>query len=244
MERSYILPDGMDFTSVPDPILGVVVDQIEDICVLKTLIRIVWLYYKKQGFPRFLTLRDISSDYTIRNTLTRYRQATQEDLVEILDQIVSIGVIINAPVSRDEKSGYVYILNTEEGRRAEKLIYDGSVDFGKLDIVDDLIVNEDFGQNTSVLVQNIFKLYEQNIGVITPIVSEELKDAETIYPGEWISEAFRESALLNKRSWRYVEAILKRWKTEGKQDGKSRGDTKKNDSREWIRRHGLKKFPR
>mgnify|MGYP001201473209 CR=1 FL=1 len=243
IERNYILPDGMDFTSVPDPILGVVLDHVEDICVLKTLIRIVGLYYKKQGYPRFLTVQDIGGDYTISNTLKKYQRSTREDLVAILDEIVSIGVIVRVPVSIDEEPAYIYILNTKEGRRAVQLINDGAINFRDLDTIDSLIFAADGDKGTSVTSQNIFKLYEQNIGVITPIVSEELKDAETIYPDEWIAEAFRESALLNKRNWRYVEAILKRWKTEGKQDGKSRGDTKKNDSREWIRRYGLNKYP-
>ena len=48
MKQHYVLPDGVEFTSVPDPILGVVVDEIEDIKVLKTVMRIVWLYYNKK----------------------------------------------------------------------------------------------------------------------------------------------------------------------------------------------------
>ena len=251
MKQHYVLPDGVEFTSVPDPILGVVVDEIEDIKVLKTVMRIVWLYYKKKGFPRFLTLHDISGDHTIRKTLSKsgYGPVKYENLIEVLDKISSIGLLITIPVSIYENQEYIYILNTKEGRRAVELFNAGDIDIEKLPIPikDSLIVNNEneLGVDNYIptTAQNIFKLYEQNIGIITPIVSEELKDAETIYPYEWIVEAFTESALLNKRSWRYIEAILKRWKTEGKQDGKSRGDTKKVDSREWIRRHGLKKFP-
>jgi DnaD/phage-associated family protein len=61
----------------------------------------------------------------------------------------------------------------------------------------------------------IFALYEENIGSITPLIAEELQDAEQRYPPEWLRYAFKEAVSVNKRSWRYVERILRRWETEG-----------------------------
>jgi len=55
---------------------------------------------------------------------------------------------------------------------------------------------------------NIFILYEQNIGLLTPPIADELRQAEQTYPAGWIEEAFREAVSLNKRSWRYIRAIL------------------------------------
>src|SRR5206468_2494137 len=37
---------------------------------------------------------------------------------------------------------------------------------------------------------NIFVLYEQNIGLLSPLLADELKDAADQYPGEWIEAAF------------------------------------------------------
>ncbi len=64
---------------------------------------------------------------------------------------------------------------------------------------------------------NIFVLYEQNIGLLTPLIAEELKDAANQYPTEWIEAAFREAMYHNKRKWSYIRAILRRWETEGRQ---------------------------
>ena len=64
---------------------------------------------------------------------------------------------------------------------------------------------------------NIFVLYEQNIGLLSPLIADELKDAADQYPAEWIEAAFREAVLQNKRKWSYIRAILKRWATEGRQ---------------------------
>jgi DnaD/phage-associated family protein len=73
---------------------------------------------------------------------------------------------------------------------------------------------------------NIFALYEQNIGMITPMIAEELKEAEKIYPPQWIEEALKEAVALNKRSWRYIARILERWASEGKDSGEYRRHTK------------------
>jgi len=64
---------------------------------------------------------------------------------------------------------------------------------------------------------NIFALYEQNIGLLTPLIAEDLKDAVNHYPEEWIEAAFREALQHNKRKWSYISAILRRWETEGRQ---------------------------
>ena len=65
----------------------------------------------------------------------------------------------------------------------------------------------------------IFKIYEREIGPLTPIISQEigiyLDDPQC--PAEYIADAIHEAALNNKRNWRYIAAILKRWMVEGKQ---------------------------
>jgi DNA replication protein len=82
---------------------------------------------------------------------------------------------------------------------------------------------------------NIFALYEQNIGMITPMIAEELKEAEKLYPPQWIEEAFKEAVTLNKRSWKYIARILERWASEGKDSGKHRGNIKKDDPDKYIK---------
>jgi DNA replication protein len=82
---------------------------------------------------------------------------------------------------------------------------------------------------------NIFDLYEQNIGIITPMIAEELKDAEKLYPPQWIEEAFKEAVTLNKRSWRYIARILERWASEGKDSGEYKRDIKKDDPDKYVK---------
>ena len=82
---------------------------------------------------------------------------------------------------------------------------------------------------------NIFVLYEQNIGMITPMIAEELQEAEKLYPPGWIEEAFKEAVTLNKRSWRYIARILERWASEGKDSGEYKRDIKKDDPDKYIK---------
>jgi DNA replication protein len=63
---------------------------------------------------------------------------------------------------------------------------------------------------------NVFTLYEQNIGLLSPMIADQLKDAADQYPPEWIEDAFRRAVEQNKRTWSYVRAILRRWETEGR----------------------------
>jgi len=82
---------------------------------------------------------------------------------------------------------------------------------------------------------NIFALYEQNIGMITPMIVEELKEAEKLYPPQWIEEAFKEAVTLNKRSWKYIARILERWASEGKDSGEYRRDIKKDGPDKYVK---------
>lgn len=61
-------------------------------------------------------------------------------------------------------------------------------------------------------------VYEAEIGMLSPSVAAALGEAEQTYSTAWVADALREAARQNKRSWSYAEAILRRWKAEGRQD--------------------------
>lgn len=70
-------------------------------------------------------------------------------------------------------------------------------------------------KNNDVVV-NIFKLYEHTVGILTPMMADELRQAEKDYPAEWLPEAFLLAEKANVRKWNYILAILKKWKTDGR----------------------------
>ena len=59
------------------------------------------------------------------------------------------------------------------------------------------------------------KLYQSNIGMITPMISDFLKEAAGEYPPDWYAPAFEIAVKNNVRKWNYVEAVLKSWNVNG-----------------------------
>lgn len=69
----------------------------------------------------------------------------------------------------------------------------------------------------------IVRHYENNIGLLTPAVREKIIDSLEDFPAERILEAINRACLQNKRSWAYVQGILKRWRRDGyDDDGRAR----------------------
>jgi len=77
---------------------------------------------------------------------------------------------------------------------------------------------------------NVFKVYENEIGMLTQMIGEELEQAEKDYPQGWTEEALMEASKNNKRSWAYAKAILKRWKVEGRNNGSGARKTAYTDA--------------
>ncbi len=65
---------------------------------------------------------------------------------------------------------------------------------------------------------NVFRLYEQNIGLLTPMLAERIVGALERYPGAWIEEAIAEAVTYNRRNWRYIARILENWAVAGRGD--------------------------
>jgi DnaD/phage-associated family protein len=159
---------------------------------------------------RYLRRRDLESDQVLRASLG---EAPDEALRSALERAVERGTLLHISNTMDGTTDDLYFANTPKGRAAVESIARG-------EWPDDL---ESAGR------PNIFTLFEQNIGMLTPLIAEELREAEETYPAEWIEEAFREAVRLNKRNWKYIRAILERWSTEGKVDRKDRREGRRRD---------------
>ena len=68
--------------------------------------------------------------------------------------------------------------------------------------------------------KNVFRTYEQEMGVITNHIAERLKADIEDYSEEWLIDAILIASRAQVRNLPYVESILSRWKTDGKDAGK------------------------
>jgi DnaD/phage-associated family protein len=64
----------------------------------------------------------------------------------------------------------------------------------------------------------VFRLYEQNIGPLTPLIAQQVIKATDLYPISWIEDAIGEAVAYNRRSWRYIARILENRAADGPPD--------------------------
>jgi DnaD/phage-associated family protein len=228
-------PAKSKFTPIPNIFFSEVLPQIDDIVELKVTLHIFWVLYQKRGYPRFVTFDELISDPVLIRGL-RGEGPPSSPLRQGLTEAVSRGTILCLKLERDSGVQELYFMNTDADRRAIEGIRSGELKVGNLAKAEPCPVTQE--------QPNIFTLYEKNIGMLTPIIAEELKEAEKLYPASWIQDAFKEAVDLNKRSWRYISRILERWTAEGKHDGEPGRYSKADASPEEYRRrygHLLKK---
>jgi DNA replication protein len=191
-------PGKVRSVGLPESVFTELVPLIDDLAELKLTLHVMWRLRRQRGQVRYLRRADLASD---RVLLSGLGDAPAEALDRALKRAVERGTLLRVePAGR--ASDDFYFANTPKGREAVAAIARG-------EWPDEL---ESAGR------ANIFTLYEQNIGLLTPLVADELREAEENYPAEWIEEAFREATSLNKRNWKYIRAILERWRTEGRGD--------------------------
>lgn len=193
------------YSSIPNAFFSTVMPDIDDVDELKATLTAIRLLVPKKGYPRHISFKEIIEASGM----------SEKDLRHGLELAVVRGTILSVNM----EDGGIYLLNTETDRDAVDKIINGHIHIGR--------IPKGPPQET-VSRPNIFDLYERNVGVLTPMIAEELKEAEDNYPAEWIEDAIKEAVSLNIRKWRYVASILERWAVEGKDDGKTGPDSKKD----------------
>ena len=220
MEQFKGFPAKMQFTSIPNVFFSSLLPQISDIAELKTTLHIFWALYHKRGYPRFVSYRELLGNKSLMNSLRETEEPPDKVLGNALEMAAKRGTILHLILDRDGVPEDIYFLNTEQDRQAVTKIQNGELSLSGLKAEGQTYVETEEQHD-------IFTLYEQNIGMLTPMIAEELRDAERLYPETWIKDAIKESVSLNKRNIRYIVRILERWLAEGKSNGAYRRDSAK-----------------
>ncbi len=208
-------PSGKTRTvGVPEPVFSDLIPLIDDLAELKLTLHVLWRLLRQRGRVRYLSHADLASDDVLRASLG---ETPADTLRQALARAVERGTLLRVKVPAGEASEALYFVNTPKGRAAVEAIERGEWPDGL----------ESAGR------PNVFTLYEQNIGLLTPLIADELRQAEKDYPAEWIEEAFREAVTQNVRKWSYVRAILEQWRVEGRGDETSRRH-RETDRRRYI----------
>jgi DNA replication protein len=193
------------FTQIPDSFIHLI-KEIDDIAELKVTLYAIWRIEHIEGHFRALCETDFEPE------------ALGLDIKKInlgLEKAAQRGTILRS----EHEADVFYFLNSPRGRLAAEAFAKG-----------------DWRESAKIMSapmkkSNIFKLYEENIGAVTPLLSDMLREAEKNYPSAWFEEAFEIAVSRNIRNWKYVEAILARWKEKGKDERKDQQSPVKDADR-------------
>ncbi|MEN6479364.1 MAG: DnaD domain protein [Anaerolineales bacterium] len=206
-------------TPLPEQFFSQLLPEIDDLAELKVTLYMMWFVSHQRGYPRYMTLAELEAECVLLAALDDGSgdvPRAQERLHAAVERAVERGALLRLQIA-DEVGGTTYLLlNSPEGRRAARQVQRGELE---LDTRGPLLPEPQLETERP----NIFGLYEQNIGLLQPLIVDQLRQAEQDYPPEWIEDAFRIAAERNVRHWRYVEAILERWANSGRSDSGVRG---------------------
>jgi DnaD/phage-associated family protein len=203
--------DSESFAQIPDAFFRQLLTEIDELDELKVTLYALWRIGNMEGRLHYLRSQDFA--------------ACVPEPGPALEKAVKRGSLLKAmPPATGQRSQKkvtaLYFLNSPRGRAAAA------------SLAQDLWQPEATGSMPAPPERpNIFKLYEENIGPLTPLIADALQDAEKTYPPAWVAEALGIAVKSNKRNWKYVEAILRRWKEEGHAKKQDRRDAQEDGNR-------------
>jgi DNA replication protein len=189
---------------IPEAFFQEILPNISEIDELRVTLYSFWYLERLDQPLKFLSINDYLRDKTFMHSLG---DDCQKCLFSGLQKAGARGTLLCSSELQPEAKDTLILANTPRGRAVIKALQSGKYTIDQL---------ANSPTQMDVLRPNIFELYEQNIGAITPMMAEILKDAETLYPPAWIEEAIELAVQNNSRRWKYVEAILRKWKENGR----------------------------
>ncbi len=215
---AYAKPN--DFVPVPSSLFGPLLEQMSDLDEVRCALRVIFLLHRKQGTFKYVSVAELMSDPVLRCG------DDGESVERALEAFVGYSLLVRVPVEADGSASYC--LDTPLNRRALERVRKGELRTPRAAVTQP--------REETAPRPDIFALYEENIGAIYPMAAERLKDMETEYPEEWITDAFQEAVLQNSRNLKYIEAILRRWRDDGRGAREPGGRTGTVSASEIIRR--------
>jgi len=193
-------PDSeLKMSALPEMFFTDLLPLIDDVLELKVTLACFRLCWRKSGLVRWTTSVELMRDPALSDI--------QDEIATGVQRAIRRGSLVGTLV----RGGLQYLFpNSELGQAAAKAIERGE----KIEAIPQMLGRP-----------NIFMLYEQNIGALTPLIADQLRDAEQEFPPNWIEEAFAEAVKQNARSWAYVKKIL---------DNKARGAKRETTGRDFT----------
>src|SRR4051794_28785524 len=201
---------------VPERFITEVLPGITNLAELKVTLHVFWLLGDKTGRPRAVSWSELAQDATLARGLTSSRspRPAEEWLREGLELAVARGTLLHLVVAPDsgppELAESWYLANTRANRRWVAALDDKPLQPGESVLASATWLAQVLAATAAATNGNgngahppelpvlrvraqrpsIYSLYEQNVGLLTPLLAEQLGEAERRYPPDWIEAAF------------------------------------------------------
>jgi DNA replication protein len=202
-----------DRTPIPPEFFSELLTAIDDLGELRLTLYLFWAMARRPADAGYVRREDLAADPGILRAL-----GGASGLEDALERCVLRGTLLKAQLEGAEPAVAYYFLNTPKGRAAAQGLAQGAWTPGD---------SEAAPLQIRLERPNVFTLYEQNIGPLTPMIADQLRDAEATYPAGWIEDAMRIAVSNNVRKWSYIQAILEDWEKNGKDVREDRGNSEK-----------------
>jgi DNA replication protein len=227
-------PDGaLAATPIQNLFFARLLPEIGSLAELKVTLHVLWRTSAGPRNPSWLSLDELKRDATLLGGLAEQPGGPGAALLAGLAAAADRGTILRTTVTYADVEREVVAPNTARGRRGLATLRARAGG----DPAPEIVAPPSAPASAR---PPIFDLYEQNVGLVQPLIADELRAAAELYPGAWIEDAFHQAVAYNRRSWRYVKRILERWATEGRQSSdatpgrRAASNPQASPRREWV----------
>ncbi|MGC4108770.1 MAG: DnaD domain protein [Thermomicrobiales bacterium] len=200
--------------AIPAAFFTDVLPEITAIEELQATLAIFRLLADQGGIDHPIAERAVVRDRLLRTAMRVEGSPREPDLriAKGLDLATARGTLLRLDVGTGRRSTVWYYVNTVENRSTLAAVQRGAIAPPQALWADDAETPPD----VQIERPNAFRLYEQNIGALTPLIADQIIRAIEEYPADWIEDAIVEAVSYNRRSWRYITRILESWQTNGR----------------------------
>lgn len=197
-------------TALPALFFTDLLPLVDDLAELKVTLFAFYAVQQREGKYRYVRAADFAANAALMESLASLAPDAlpYDTLTAALERACVRGSLLCADVPLAGEIDRIYFINAEPGRAAIRQIAAGKWRHG------------DHPHTVEIVPERptLYQLYEENIGALTGIIADHLKDAERDYPTGWVDDAIKLAVEHEKRSWKYIQAILERWRKEGKHE--------------------------
>jgi DnaD/phage-associated family protein len=187
-------------TPIPNAFFSHVLPVLRDADQVRVVLHAFYAIRCKRVFPRFVTRRELTCHEPLLAGLGEDAEARIE---RAIDGALAQQVLVSVKTAAET----LLFINDEQGRRSAARVRAGELSVAPTAPPEPLPAPDEAG--------TLVELYEANFGPLTPLIAEQIADAEQRFPPEWLAKAMRLAIAANVRRWNYVMAILDRWQNEG-----------------------------